>query len=82
MAIDEEHLEVASGDVNGVNDTFYTSVPYQSGTLKLWYNGILIRRDDDDGFIETNPATGEFQVKEPPEGGLYPETPVVRYLEA
>jgi len=79
MALGDEVIEVPIGDINGVNVTFYTSVAYQSGTLREWMNGILIRSSDDDGFTETNPATGEFQTKVALLNG---DAIVVRYIEA
>jgi len=79
MATNDEHVEVATGDINGANTTFFTIFAYQSDTLKVWHNGHLFRRDDDDGFIETNPGTGEFTMKESPFEG---DTIVVRYMEA
>ena len=79
MAIDDEHVEVATGVINGVNTIFFTTFAYQSDTLKVWHNGHLFRRDDEDGFIETNPSTGEFTMKESPLSG---DTIIVRYMEA
>jgi len=78
MATDDEHLEVPTGTIDGINSTFYTTLSYQSDTLKVWYNGDLIRRDDDDGFVETNSSTGEFTMKETPRVG---DTVFARYLE-
>jgi hypothetical protein len=34
--------EPASGTVDGVNQTFSTSVPYASGTLRAFLNGLLL----------------------------------------
>ena len=83
MATGDEKLEEATGDVNGVNVTFFTSLSYQSGTLRLFFNGQLIRASDDGyGFTETNPSTGEFTLKEPPLSTPLPDTLLVRYLEA
>lgn len=79
MATDDEHVEIPTGGINGVNSTFFTMFSYQSDTLKVWHNGHLFRRDDDDGFVETNPTTGEFTMKEIPLNG---DTIIVRYIEA
>ena len=79
MATDDEHMEVPTGSINGVNVTFFTIFAYQSDTLKVWHNGHLFRRDDDDGFIEANPSAGEFTMKESPSVG---DTIIVRYMEA
>jgi hypothetical protein len=74
----DEHLEIPAGLINGSNTTFFTSVAYQSGTIRGYHNGQLIRGDNDDGIIEVNPLTGEFQTRIP-----YPnnDTLDVRYLE-
>lgn len=59
-------FEVVTGTINGVNTTFFTSVPYLAGTLAAFLNGQLKRADLDDGWIETNPSIGAFDYKEPP----------------
>jgi len=77
--IGDEQIEVPTGLINGSNTTFFTSVAYQPGTLRVYHNGELIRNDDDDGVIEISPSTGELQTRIP-----YPnnDTLDVRYLEA
>lgn len=57
-------LEDAIGVVDGVNQYFSTSMDYTPGTLQVWINGILVRPQDADGFIETGSNT--FQMKEVP----------------
>lgn len=79
MTTNDEHVEVPTGIIDGVNSIFYTAFPYQSDTLKVWHNGHLFRRDDEDGFVETNPVTGVFTMKESPFEG---DTIIVRYMEA
>lgn len=46
------HIEVMLGAVNGVNDVFQTSVPYVSGSVRVFVNGQLKRADFVDGWIE------------------------------
>lgn len=57
-------FEVASGVINGVNRDFQTSVVYEPGSLRVWTNGLLGRRDLDDGFVETGPR--DFRMNEAP----------------
>jgi hypothetical protein len=54
------------GAVNGVNTTFFTPTPYVAGTLAAFVNGQLKTKTADDGWTETNPATGEFVYTDAP----------------
>ena len=45
-------IEPADGIVNGTNTIFRTSRCYIPGSLRVFLNGILIRRDLDDGWAE------------------------------
>lgn len=74
----DEHIEKAAGIVNGVNTTFSVSRPYQPSTLYVLANGQLRGILDDDGWLETNPATGVFDMLEPPQNDKL----FVRYIEA
>lgn len=80
MSTGDEHLEKPAGAIDGSNQNFTTASDYQSGTLKLWINGVLVRADDDDGFTET--GANSFQTKEALQGGVRPDTLTARYLEA
>ncbi len=60
------HTEVGLGIVDGANTTFFTSKPYQFGTVMYLLNGLLKVKEYDDGFVETDPLTGEIQLKEAP----------------
>lgn len=62
-------FEVPVGAINGVNTTFFVSTPYSSGSTAFFLNGQLKRIDFDDGWFETNPASGEVTAKEPPVTG-------------
>lgn len=55
----------AVGLVDGVNKDFTTPTDFTSGSLEVFLNGILLRRQDDDGWIET--GTNAFQLKETPQ---------------
>jgi hypothetical protein len=55
-------FEVATGPVDGTNTTFQVSTAYQPGTLAPFLNGQLKRADYDDGWVETDPATGTFDL--------------------
>jgi hypothetical protein len=62
-------VEVPSGTIDGINATFFTSVPYQAGSLSVWHNGQEILGC----YTETNPATGEFTILAPniPKAGAW-----------
>lgn len=77
MATGDETYERATGVTNGVNTTFSVSTAYETGSVRLWVNGILIRPADDDGFDEV-PPTG-IETREPPRSS---DILTVRYLEA
>lgn len=62
----EPRFEVPTGDIDGVNTTFYTAVPYQAGSIAYFCNGVLLRRPDDDGWTETDPSTGRVDLSEAP----------------
>lgn len=82
MATGDEQFEEAQGIVNDLNQDFSVSKPYQGGTIFLLLNGGFIPSDDDEGLEETNPATGEFRLKSPPQDGSQPDRILVRYIEA
>lgn len=60
------HFEVPSGVIDGVNTVFNVSQAYKPGTTAVFLNGLLLRADYTDGWTESNPATGEVTLKEPP----------------
>ena len=62
-------IEVASGAIDGVNQTFTVSGPYVAFTVAVFLNGQLKRRDFVDGWAETNPAGGAVTLAEPPQAG-------------
>lgn len=57
-------LEEVSGTIDGVNRTFTTVFTYETGSLKVWLNGLLLRALDDDGWIEIDDTT--FETREAP----------------
>lgn len=57
-------IETALGPVNGINTKFTTSVMYVPGSLQVWLNGLLKRRDFDDGWVEL--GSNKFEMKEAP----------------
>lgn len=73
----DEHLEAPAGAIDGANRVFDVSLPYQTGTVRLWVNGVLVRSLDDDGFDELGGTT--IEAREAPFPG---DTLTVRYLEA
>ena len=77
MATGDIHMEAPSGVIDGVNATFTTSAPFDSSIINVWLNGVLVRRDNDDGFVVTGAST--FDLNEVPVLG---DTVHVRYEEA
>jgi hypothetical protein len=43
-------FELPNGLQDGVNQTFYTSLPYLTASLQVFINGQLKRADLDDGY--------------------------------
>ena len=56
-------ITVATGPIDGSNTTFTTPTPYKDQTLAVWRNGQLLQRDLDNGFVETAPSLGIFDMK-------------------
>ena len=78
MATGDYHKEKVTGVINGVNKSFSTSANYVSGSLDLWWNGILTKSDDDlTGFTET--GTNTFDTSNAPRTN---DQLHVRYIEA
>lgn len=59
-------FEVPAGAVDGSNQIFTVSVPYGAGTIAVFLNGMLMRADYDDGWVEANPASGQVEMKQAP----------------
>lgn len=66
-------FEVGIGAIDGANLVFHVSVPYQSGTVAYFLNGQLKRADYDDGWVESDPASGEITLKEAPQSVNFPD---------
>ena len=64
----QPRFEVPSGTIDGVNTIYSVSVPYVAGSTAVWINGILLEQTLLDGWLESNPATGEITLKEAPRG--------------
>jgi len=62
-------IVTAGGAIDGVNVKFYTPVPYVPGSTAYILNGRTRRAELDDGYLETNPGTGEITVSEAPLSG-------------
>lgn len=59
-------IEIPIGDIDGINDLFETTLDYIADSLQVWYDGVLIKKDFDDGFIEL--GNKQFRLKQiPPE---------------
>jgi hypothetical protein len=57
-------IEVAMGPIDGVNKSFTVSAMYVPGSLQVWLNGLLLRKDYDDGWTEQ--GWNKFKMKEAP----------------
>lgn len=62
----QPRFEVPSGTIDGVNTIYTVSLPYVAGSTAVWLNGVLLRKDLDDGWDESSPSTGEITLNEPP----------------
>lgn len=60
------HFEVPTGAIDGVNLVFNVSQAYKPGTTAVFLNGLLLRADYADGWVESSPALGRITMKEPP----------------
>ncbi len=57
-------LELPNGLQDGVNQAFYTNLPYLPSSLQVFVNGQLKRADLDDGFTLSPPLV--FVMKQAP----------------
>jgi hypothetical protein len=48
----QPYIELAIGTPNGVETVFETSAPYMPGTVQVFVNGLLRRKDFADGWSE------------------------------
>jgi hypothetical protein len=62
-------FEVAVGPIDGVNVAFTVSVPYRAGSVAVFLNGQLKRKDFVDGWVETSPVGGIVTLTEAPRVG-------------
>lgn len=62
----QPRFEVALGTIDGINKVFTVSVAYAPNTTAVFVNGALYRKDWDNGWYETDPATGTVTLKEAP----------------
>lgn len=75
-------FEVPSGTIDGVNTTFTTSVPYRAGSTAVFVNGILLKADLMDGWAETDPDSGIFDMSEAPVSfGVSPDVVQVFFID-
>jgi hypothetical protein len=81
VATGDEITELAIGTIDGLNQDFSTSLPYEAGTLWVSPDGILVDPSHDDGWTETDPVAGTFRMKIAPRGGARPDTLMVQYIE-
>lgn len=75
------HFEPLIGVVDGVNTTFYTSVPYRPLSTAVFLNGQLKRADFEDGWSEVDPAAGRIDLKEAPLSTAYTDVLQAFFLD-
>jgi len=73
MASGDEKKEIPIGEINGINSTFFTSLPYESDSLYVFVGGIIYGKS----FVVEISST-EFQTTTPPRSK---EDLTVRYIE-
>lgn len=56
----------AVGAPDGARTDFETVRPYRVGSLRVLVNGLLRKPELDDGYLETDPGAGEFEMKVAP----------------
>jgi hypothetical protein len=49
----DPHTERLTPDPDGATVEFSTSIPYLSGTVQVWHNGLQLDPRLDDGFLES-----------------------------
>ena len=57
-------IEAAMGPIDGVNTSFTVSAMYVPGSLQVWLNGQLKRKDFTDGWSEQ--GSNKFKMNEAP----------------
>lgn len=63
-----EYVEDVTNSVTGSRDVFsIQKPPYLPGSVRVYINGLLKRRGDDDGWTEENEVLGTVKLKETPE---------------
>jgi hypothetical protein len=63
-----EFVEDVTGSVTGTSDLFSVQKPpYIDGSVRVYINGLLKRRGDQDGWTEENSVLGTVRLKEIPE---------------
>lgn len=64
----ETKIVVPTGAIDGVNTTFTVPEPYTAGTAGVFLNGLLQKRDLEDGYTE-QALVGAIEMNEPPRVG-------------
>ena len=74
----QPHFEVVLGPIDGANTVFTVAHPYAKNTTAVFVNGILYRRDWDNGWYESDPDFRVVTLKEAPLEG---DTVQIFYLD-
>lgn len=59
-------FEIPAGVIDDVNTVFTVGSPYLAGSVAVFLNGQLLTQVLDDGWTETDPATGVVTLNEAP----------------
>lgn len=62
-------FEIAVGAINGSNAVFTVSQAYVANSTAVFINGLLMRRDLEDGWSESSPTIGQVTLTEAPKTG-------------
>ena len=70
LAADGDTYGALVGDIDGVNTTFTVSKgQYISGSLQVFLNGQLLIQGSSEGWVETTPGSGIFDLNDAPVAG-------------
>jgi hypothetical protein len=72
-------FEKAIGAVNGTNRVFEVSMDYRPGSIQVFLNGLLLRKDLIDGWVEL--GAKKIRLHEAPKSsGPCPDVVVIYYI--
>lgn len=72
-------FEKAVGAVNGVNRIFAVSLDYRPGSVRVFLNGLLVRKDLVDGWVELGNRKIRLNIA-PKDSGPCPDVVVIYFI--